>query len=434
MSKPAPDAARVRSHDRRQVVYLHLGTPKSGTTYLQNVMWRNRDRLREHGVLYPGHAAPAHYWATLDLQEAAYRGHVYPEVPGAWDRLVDEVRQWEGTAVISHELLTRSTPEQAKRALATLDFAEVHLVLTVRDLVRQIPAAWQETVKNKFQVGFGRYLNELKAPEDERGKHGQGFWLMQDLVDILRRWGGTVADEHVHIITIPSGGPGDLLWRRFAGLVGVDHEQVAPPEVEANTSLGAVETSLLRSLNRRLKGDLEWPDYERIVKHDLVPRVLGGRPDSRRIALGGADLEWAVGRAGQMLAEIGARSYDIIGGLDEVTPAPPQPGRQAPRHPDDVTPEELLEAALDAAKGLVLKVAERDREAEELRRRTHEAEREAERARQEAATAHEAMRAAYERPVLRHMAHRIGWRVPVFMRLMEKAVRVRRRIDRGRSQ
>ncbi|SEG79522.1 hypothetical protein SAMN04489712_112229 [Thermomonospora echinospora] len=431
MSKPAPGAARVRPHDRRQIVYLHLGTPKSGTTYLQNVMWRNRDRLREHGVLYPGDAAPAHYWATLDLQEAAYRGHVYPEVPGAWDRLVEEVREWGGTAVISHELLTRATPEQAKRALATLDFAEVHLVLTVRDLVRQIPAAWQETVKNKFRVGFGRFLKELQAPEDERGRHGQAFWLMQDLVDILRRWAGTVPDEHVHIITIPSGGPGDLLWRRFAGLVGVDHEQITPPEVEANTSLGAVETALLRSLNRRVKDDLEWADYERVVKHDLVPQVLGGRPEPRRIALSGADLEWAVGRAGEMLAEIGGRSYDVIGGLDEVTPAPARPAGQDVRHPDDVTTEELLEAALDATRGLVLKAAERERQVEDLRRRTHEAEHEAERARQEAAAAHEAMRVAYERPVLRHLAHRIGQRKPVVMRLMETAVRVRRRLGRG---
>ncbi|HEX2312427.1 MAG TPA: hypothetical protein VHJ17_01750 [Thermomonospora sp.] len=428
MSKPAPDAAGARAGKR--VVYLHLGTPKSGTTYLQNVLWRNREALREHGVLYPGEAAPAHYWATLDLQEAAYLGHVYPEVPGAWDRLAEEVRRWPGTSVVSHELLTRSTPEQAKRALAALEPAEVHLVLTVRDLVRQIPAAWQETVKNRFQVGFAQFVAELRAPEGERGRHGEAFWAMQDLVGILRRWEG-VPDERVHIVTVPSGGPRDLLWRRFAGLVGVDPERLAPPEVEANVSLGAVETAVLRQLNRRLKEGLEWPDYERTVKHDLVHHVLGGRPGSRKIALTGADLEWAVGRAERMLADVGARGYQVVGDLAEITPARPAADAAPARHPDDVTDDELLTAALDTAAGAVRRTAEQNRRAETLQRRLHEAEREAERARAEAAEAREQMRIAYERPVLRHLAHRIGQRVPVVMRTMQLAVRVRRRLRRG---
>ena len=41
-------------------VYLHIGAPKTGTTYLQEVLFTNRARLAEHGVLYPGESRTAH--------------------------------------------------------------------------------------------------------------------------------------------------------------------------------------------------------------------------------------------------------------------------------------------------------------------------------------------------------------------------------------
>ena len=32
-------------------VFLHVGTAKSGTTFLQDLWWRHRDELRERGLL-----------------------------------------------------------------------------------------------------------------------------------------------------------------------------------------------------------------------------------------------------------------------------------------------------------------------------------------------------------------------------------------------
>ena len=41
-----------------QRVYLHVGAPKSGTTYIQGVLEHNRARLADAGVLVVGRAAP----------------------------------------------------------------------------------------------------------------------------------------------------------------------------------------------------------------------------------------------------------------------------------------------------------------------------------------------------------------------------------------
>ena len=35
-------------------IFLHVGTPKSGTTYLQAVLWQNADALKSEGLLLPG--------------------------------------------------------------------------------------------------------------------------------------------------------------------------------------------------------------------------------------------------------------------------------------------------------------------------------------------------------------------------------------------
>lgn len=37
----------------RKRVFLHVGTPKTGTSYLQDVLFHNRPVLRDAGINYP---------------------------------------------------------------------------------------------------------------------------------------------------------------------------------------------------------------------------------------------------------------------------------------------------------------------------------------------------------------------------------------------
>src|SRR3954453_16009400 len=137
-------------------VILHVGTPKTGTTYLQDVLFKNKRLLGEHGILYAADRFDAHFLAALDLMRLPWGG-LEREAVGAWERLAAEVRGWHGdTAIISHEILAAASRSQVGRALESLGHRprtpgglEVHLVLSVRDLVRQIPAEWQENVKHR---------------------------------------------------------------------------------------------------------------------------------------------------------------------------------------------------------------------------------------------------------------------------------------------
>ena len=81
-------------------VLLHVGTPKTGTSYLQDVLFRNRELLCEHGILYPADRFDAHFLAALDLMRLTWGG-LETQAVGAWDQLAEQVRRWRRSAKAS---------------------------------------------------------------------------------------------------------------------------------------------------------------------------------------------------------------------------------------------------------------------------------------------------------------------------------------------
>ena len=67
-------------------VLVHVGTPKTGTSFVQDLLFQQRDALAEQGVLYPADRFDAHFLAALDLMELRWGGLEHQAV-GAWDRL-----------------------------------------------------------------------------------------------------------------------------------------------------------------------------------------------------------------------------------------------------------------------------------------------------------------------------------------------------------
>ncbi len=182
----------------RRKVIVHVGAPKTGTSYVQDLLFRNREALAETGTLYPADRFDAHFLAALDLMELQWGG-LEKQAVGAWDRLAEQVAGWEGTAIISHEILATATPAQVLRALDSFgEDAEVHVLLSARDLVRQIPAEWQENVKHRRTVGYREYLDKVTDPA-RRGALASWFWGVQEVPDILDRWGVMLPPEHVHV-------------------------------------------------------------------------------------------------------------------------------------------------------------------------------------------------------------------------------------------
>ena len=319
-------------------VFLHVGTAKSGTTFLQDLWWRHRDELRASGLLLPGRrrdhfaaAAVVKGMSTvLDTLDARERD--------AWRRLVEETRDWPGDALVSNEHFSDSPGDAAAAALADLAGAadEVHVVVTARDLGRVLPSAWQQRVKMGARQPYRRFLATVR-----RGEGDQKFWRYQDVPAILDRWSAGLPDGRAHLVVVPpAGAPRDELWRRSATVLGLDATGLDTEARRPNDSLGLVEAELLRRVNERLPRSRRSPALTRHVKGTFVPQALAGSAPREPFVLPARHHGWVRERSGATVADLRSRSYDVAGDLDDLLPADPRTGRT----PDDATDGELLAA------------------------------------------------------------------------------------------
>ena len=347
-------------------VLLHVGCPKTGTSYVQDVLFRNREVLREHGIHYPADRFDAHFLAGLDLMTLPWGG-LETEAVGAWDRLATEVRDWSGASIVSHEILARASAAQVERALASLGDAEVHVVVSARDLVRQVPAEWQENVKHRSDVTYARFLEQIRDP-DRTSKIGSWFWAVQELPDILDRWGSSLPPERVHVVTVPPpGADRGELWRRFRTTFGLEGLELDLTAERENPSMGVAETSLLRTINEQVTSVLAPPDYRPLVREVLAHQTLSRSVSSARLGLPAEAHSWVQDLSREWVAELASRGYAVTGDLEDLVGA--APGTFV--DPDTVAADQLLPPALEAVSALLVEGArlraQEARLAEELR-------------------------------------------------------------------
>lgn len=339
----------------RARVFLHVGSPKTGTTFLQNVLWAQRDLAREQGLLLPLERFHDHYLATLDVRGLVDEAIHPPRAAGSWQRLVDEALGWDGTVLVSHELFAGATPDQAKAAVAALtDRAEVHVVVTARDLVRQISAEWQEHVKHRATAGFAEFVAGLRGD----AARNSWFWQVQDFAAVLERWGAGLPPERLHVVTVPQpGADPTVLWSRFATLLGLDPDAFDTRLERSNTSLGLEQAELLRRVNLALGDRLPLPGpYPAVVKNVLAHRVLEPRPGTR-LALSRDDAAYAAAESRAIADRLRSMRVDVVGDLDELVPAVVGgPGEEAYAAPPA---ERLLEESVAALAEVLVALNER---------------------------------------------------------------------------
>jgi hypothetical protein len=297
-------------------VFLHIGLPKTGTTYLQTVMWAARDQLRAEGVLLPGRERRDHLWATRVIREDPNLASYEPEVRESWEALKAEIGAWEGAAVISHEFFAGASAEQAAGMIAELAPAEVHLVVTAREPVGLYSGSWQESLKNRDT----RTMPEYAEAKVATGSMAVWNWRTLDVRLVLERWAASLPPERVHVITMPRPGAArDLLWQRYAGLIGLDADSYDLSVTFPNESMGAAEAETLRRINTHLQSDEFYPAFDRGV---YIRTFLA---DERLVPRGG-DRYWPTDvildecreRALAAVEAIRSAGFDVIGDLDDL--------------------------------------------------------------------------------------------------------------------
>jgi hypothetical protein len=351
-------------HDRTRV-YFHIGAPKTGTTYLQQRLFRNRDALARDGVLYPYLDPGQSFRSMSDFSGTGWAGAGADEFDGEWAAVADRIRDWDGqTAIVSNELFGRASPGRIRRGLRKLGDVEVHVVFTARDLARQLVSDWQEHIKHRHTVQLETFVDELlERGLKARRPFGNMFWGLHDASYVLARWEQQVSAAQIHLITVPQpGAPKDTLWQRFCEVTRLDPDAYEDLRRRSNVSMGVVETELVRRMNRRVRR-MPMHHYDPLVRMVLAERILGNK--SARLTLPPGRFDAVTARSIQLIAELRTRGYHVVGDLDDLLPRWDEHTEHI--SPSDVTDTALAAAAMRAAVGLLRHAARQRQTIAELR-------------------------------------------------------------------
>ena len=317
-------------------VYLHIGLPKTGTTYLQSVLWDAKASLARDGYLLPGSGHREHLWAALELQGRPNLEQRHPNAPGTLARLVKAVNRHQGPAVLTHEFMCGAGRERARGLVESLAPADVHVVITARDTLGMLTAGWAEYVKN----GGTKPLAEMRG--DRLGGQGEFGWRTWDLGGVLRRWARHMPPERVHVLPMPGpGAPRDQHWRNFAGVLGLDPDRYDAPDEPSNPALGVVQIELLRRVNPHLTAFRKAVDRGTWIRGYLAEGHLVRQPGERLGADAAQEVECRE-RADRAVGIIRRRGYQVVGDVESLRVPADLPTRP---HPEDVSNAALLESA-----------------------------------------------------------------------------------------
>lgn len=325
-------------------VCLHVGSPKSGTTYLQHVLEQNRAALADAGILVAGKNRLQLVHAAMCVREDPQLAHLPAAAARAWDDLCAEIAAWPGElAIVSYELFSAASAEQAAAAIARLAPAEVDVVVTGRDLGRSVVSAWQERLK----FGHTETLEEWRPPAEGNAQAHWG-WRTLDPAGVAGRWGSALPPERTHVVVVPRGRRDpSLLWDHFAAacripVTGLDLS--LPP---LNESLAPAEAEVQRRVNALVAADVKGAREHAVWLRDTLAHGVLAQQGAGRLSPTPAQLTAARERAEAAITAITTAGYDVRGDLEDLLPADTETARPVP----DAA---VLESAVQAVAGLLL--------------------------------------------------------------------------------
>ena len=238
---------------------LHIGTHKTGSTFIQKFLVQHRNKLREEGVDFPivgglnvvkVHQPIANYFRLIEDEY----GHFVDE------QLCAGLSDTENVIVSAEGLYHCSNPNALSRVFAAFG-AELHVICYLRDPISHAISMHQQTVKSKgatitLQEFINRHIKQMDA--------GNGYYNYDNNLNL---WRGRFPDT---IVAAYRRGNNKIMLARFFDLCGmpIDITGMKIPK-NPNASLSNEFTLLIRRINRICHAggitDTERKDWMRFI-------------------------------------------------------------------------------------------------------------------------------------------------------------------------
>ncbi|HUG29251.1 MAG TPA: hypothetical protein VMQ65_01885 [Candidatus Limnocylindria bacterium] len=332
----APDAGRNLPLPEG-VRLVHIGPHKTGTTAVQNALWSARPNLREQGVGHAGRSRnPSAGARAVTGQPSAYSADKAPPM-SRWRELVHDIKRVrEPRAIISSEFLAWAEGDAIRRIVDDLDPNRIHVVVTLRSLVRVMPSMWQQNVQMGMVMPFEEWVRwVLDNPT-------RPFWKLERHDRLIERWAAVVGTERMTAVLVDDRDHGAVM-RAFEALLGLRAGTLVAERDLMNRSLSLAEAEAVRAFNvafqaRNLPGDL----HTRTMRYGAAQLMKRREPpkDEQAVVLPGWAYPEVIAIQREIVDNVRASGVAVIGDLDRllegVSPPSSEPEPLAGIPPDVV--------------------------------------------------------------------------------------------------
>lgn len=294
----------------RSRVFLHVGTRKSGTTYLQRALRNSRRQLADEGIRVAATTQDDVDVANdlrryRDTGETAYRDR-------ALDQLLGTLESPEPDQIVTLEALAELPAPIADEVVDTVQASghEVEVILTARHWGQTIPSEWQQSVKQRSTESYSSYVETIR----HRRAGAEVFLARHDVPAIARRWGRRVPPERVHVIACPpSSRTEPSLSELFCSTIGFDHDLLERPRTHLNPSMSLPQAELVRRVNLALGPRMPARDgiYAQGVRHWLSRAMR--KPAHAKVLLPHGLETWCAAEAERQVDELTDLGVDLVG-------------------------------------------------------------------------------------------------------------------------
>ena len=230
---------------------VHIGSTKTGSTSLQNFLFKNRNKLNCNKIIYPniGVKSGAHHLIAASFHQGAWRMHT-DELGKAGSEKIERyksalrkacTKEKQHTLLLSSEYLwTIRNKTRFVEFLHQIGATEVHVICYLRDVRDWIQSQYNQTVKSGNAEAFDAWLSKTLA----RKFGGANY------EEILDDWAATKGIDSVVARgysreTLPKG-----LIEDFLSALGVNSEEFNLEEAgQFNPSPTEAEVKIISILN-----------------------------------------------------------------------------------------------------------------------------------------------------------------------------------------
>jgi len=219
---------------------IHVGPPKTGTTYLQRMFWELRGQMRNEGIYYPHEFWPSgpnflHSELVRELRQGPSErlGNVFAALNASGSE----------TVLISCEGLVALPVQSLAYLRELLGDAPVDIVFYARRWSDWFPSQWQQHIKQgsteQFPIAYARLLG-AKAP---------GESINHKIT--LDRFASVFGEKSIKVVSYSNLADARVgIAEHFFATI-LDWVPKAFPRFSSpvNTSLSAFETEIVRCLN-----------------------------------------------------------------------------------------------------------------------------------------------------------------------------------------